>query len=80
MVQAIILILGGLTIFLLAQKNKFMRWGFVVGLISEPFWFYASIKSEQWGILILSIWYGFAYGLGVYNWWLKNGTEEKVQN
>ena len=33
------------------------RWGFVLGLATQPFWFYTSFRHRQWGIFIASIFY-----------------------
>lgn len=30
------------------------RWGFVIGLAIQPFWFYTSLRHRQWGIFIAS--------------------------
>ncbi len=37
--QVGIVIFGAIAIILVAKKNK---WGFVVGLLSQPFWFITS--------------------------------------
>jgi len=42
------------------------RWGFVVGLMTQPFWFYTSFRHRQWGIFIASIFYAFGWAMGVY--------------
>lgn len=42
------------------------RWGFVVGLATQPFWFYTSFRHRQWGIFIASIFYAFGWAVGVY--------------
>ena len=42
------------------------RWGFVIGLATQPFWFYTSFRHRQWGIFIASIFYAFAWAMGVY--------------
>src|SRR5262249_14753137 len=33
------------------------RWGFVLGLATQPFWFYTSFRYRQWGVFIASIFY-----------------------
>ncbi len=69
----------GLTVFslaailLVAKKNK---WGFVVGLLSEPFWFVTSYTHKQWGIFLLSIVYTGTWIFGIYEWFYKD--EKKV--
>jgi len=70
--QIAILIGGTLTVFLLAQKNRWMRWGYIVGFIQEIFWFYTTAYHRQWGIFVLAFVYSFCFGLGVYNYWIKN--------
>jgi hypothetical protein len=42
------------------------RWGFVIGLATQPFWFYTSFRHRQWGIFIASIFYAFGWATGVY--------------
>ncbi len=66
MIQSAIMILGGLSIWLIARKSK---WGYVLGLASEPFWIITAINNKQWGILVLCVWYAYAYGLGLKNHW-----------
>lgn len=42
------------------------RWGFVLGLAAQPFWFYTSFRHRQWGIFIASIFYALGWAMGVY--------------
>jgi hypothetical protein len=42
------------------------RWGFVIGLATQPFWFYTSFRHRQWGIFFASIFYAFGWAMGVY--------------
>ena len=42
------------------------RWGFVIGLATQPFWFYTSFRHRQWGIFIASIFYAVGWAIGVY--------------
>ena len=42
------------------------RWGFVLGLATQPFWFYTSFRHRQWGIFIASIFYALGWAIGVY--------------
>jgi nicotinamide riboside transporter PnuC len=64
-----ITIFGVLAIILVAKKNK---WGFVLGLISQPFWVATSIINKQWGVLLLSIVYVGSWSYGIYEWFFKN--------
>jgi len=73
--QAGIFTFGVLGIILVARKNK---WGFVFGLLSQPFWFITSIQNGQWGIVAVSIIYTFSWAYGVYNWFWKNEQKKEV--
>ena len=59
---------GITAIILVARKNK---WGFVFGLLSQPFWFITSILNRQWGVLFLSIIYTGTWIYGIYEWFYK---------
>lgn len=69
--QIMIFVLGSITIFLLAQKNRWQRWGYIVGLIQEGFWFIAVFRAKQWGIFALCFIYTLCFILGIYNYWIK---------
>ncbi|MCD4704993.1 nicotinamide mononucleotide transporter family protein [bacterium] len=59
---------GVSAIILVAKKNK---WGFILGLMSQPFWFITSYINKQWGVFFLSIIYTFSWCLGIYEWFGK---------
>ena len=63
-----ITILGVSAIILVAKKNK---WGFVLGLASQPFWIITSYINKQWGVLLLSVVYVGSWAYGVYEWFFK---------
>ncbi|MEK7061854.1 MAG: nicotinamide mononucleotide transporter [Patescibacteria group bacterium] len=63
-----VIIFGVSAIILVARKN---RWGFVLGLISQPFWIITSLVNKQWGVLLLSIVYVGSWGYGIYEWFYK---------
>ena len=54
--QWFILICSCLSILLFSTK-KWYRYGFVIGIIGQPFWIYATYVGEQWGMFLVSIWY-----------------------
>ena len=60
-------------IVLVARKNK---WGFVFGLLSQPFWFSTSWQHKQWGVFFVSIAYTLSWLYGIWNWFFnpKNHT------
>ena len=71
--QIIIFAFGILAIILVARKNK---WGFVFGLLSQPFWYITSYTHKQWGIFFISIAYTLSWSYGIYEWFCK-GKKKK---
>jgi nicotinamide riboside transporter PnuC len=67
-VQAMLFILTIGAIFLVARKNK---WGFVLGLLSQPFWFYTSYVNTQWGIFLTTVVVTATWVYGIYNWFFQ---------
>ncbi|HYH36566.1 MAG TPA: nicotinamide mononucleotide transporter [Candidatus Saccharimonadales bacterium] len=67
--QVGLIIFGLAAIILIAKKNK---WGFVIGLLSEPFFFATSYINKQWGLFILTIAYTFTWVFGIYEWFYKD--------
>ena len=72
--QTAIILLGCSSAWLVGRREHWRRWGFVLGLASQPFWLWTSVVHEQWGIAALSLWYAYAWGQGVYNFWVKEGS------
>jgi len=66
--QAAITILGCLAIWLIGAEGRCKRWGFLLGLLSQPFWLYTSYINRQWGIFALSGWYTIAWARGFLNY------------
>lgn len=65
--QFFILLCSGISIWAFAGI-KYKRLGFIFGLISQPFWFWSSFQTQQWGIFIVSIWFTINHIRGLYNW------------
>lgn len=45
------------------------KWAGILGLVGQPFWFYSSYKSKQWGIFFLCFLYTGSWAYGVYLHW-----------
>ncbi len=69
-------ITGITAVILVAKKNK---WGFVFGLLSQPFWFITSFINHQWGVFFLSLVYTFSWILGIYEWFFKKHKKQNPQ-
>jgi nicotinamide riboside transporter PnuC len=67
--QIAIFVLGIGSIVLIARKNK---WGFVLGLLVQPFWFITSYINKQWGIFFLNFAYTATWIYGIYQWFYKD--------
>jgi len=63
--QAMILVTSLVSIILIAKKSK---WGWVVGLAAQPFWYYTSYVNGQWGVFLNSVMYTFAWAYGAWKW------------
>jgi hypothetical protein len=80
--QIIIVFLSASAIFMISRKENWSKWGYLVGLIGQPFWLYSTYHSEQWGIFLLSMFYIYSWGTGVYNYCLndiKNAFKKSIQ-
>ena len=53
--QVWIMIFGCSAIWFVGRLERWKRWGYIFGLLSQPAWLYTSIVHEQWGIAVLSL-------------------------
>ncbi len=58
-----------------ARSLQSRRWACVFGLLGQPFWFYASWHTGQWGIFTVSIIYLGAWLRGLWVYWLAVRAE-----
>jgi len=49
------------------KRDHIRRWGYIVGLASEPFWFWAAYTSEQWDVFGGCVVWTIIWGIGVWN-------------
>jgi hypothetical protein len=73
--QVGILVLGCPAIWLVGRRESWGRWGYLLGLLSQVFWVWTAIINQQWGVLMLSAWYTYAWGQGVYNFLIKDDAQ-----
>lgn len=68
--QVGITLFGVGAVFLVGLKNpQRARYGYIAGLIAQPFWCYMLWHNEQWGILPLVLFYGYSWANGLRNHW-----------
>ncbi len=53
--------------YLVASTGPWQRWGFVVGLASQPLWIAATWRARQYGILLVALFYTGAWVQGILN-------------
>jgi nicotinamide riboside transporter PnuC len=66
-----IIIFGCSAIWLVSRKEEWKRWGYILGLLGQPFWFYSAWENKQYGIMILTAFYTYSWSQGIYNYWIK---------
>lgn len=54
-----------------ARNSHVRRWACVLGLISQPAWFYSTWSAGQWGIFALCFVYAFLWARGFVNFWMR---------
>jgi len=66
-----IVLFGVGAIWLVGSKGKYQKYGYLSGLLSQPFWFFAVIYTAQWGMFIVNIFYLISWINGFKNHFLK---------
>ena len=69
--QFAIPILTGVSSYLMSRTDKWNKWGFVVALIGQPFWFYTSLNNKQYGLFVLACWCTISWLNGIYKRFYK---------
>jgi len=64
-----LLLFGAAAIYLvgLESTNPYQKYGYVVGLLSQPFWLYSTYREKLWGMFALSVFYTYAWFMGILN-------------
>ncbi len=63
--QAVIGVLSVIAMYLIVTPGPLEKWGYVVGLASQPFWFAATWRAGQIGMFIVAIFYTGAWVQGI---------------
>ncbi len=73
MIEQTIIVLCGIASIWMSQSPAFdsRRWAPVIGLAAQPFWMYACVKAEQWGIAALTLVYAAGWIRGLRTYWGK---------
>lgn len=81
MIEQIGIALFGVTAVFLSQDSRanVRRWACIFGLMSQPFWFTAAWRAQQWGILALCSLYALSWARGFYNNWWRAARAEGMR-
>jgi hypothetical protein len=70
MIQTALAVFGLTSLwFAMGNNPRLRKWAPIVGLASQPFWFMATIPTQQWGMVALCCAYTVAYARGAYVQW-----------
>jgi len=69
--QTVIALLGPAAIWLSQSRSLgYQRWACIVGLASQPFWFWAVWDSGQWGVAVVAVVCALAWLKGLWVHWI----------
>ncbi len=58
------------------RREGVRRWACIAGLVGEPFWLWAAVKAEQWGVVALCFVFMFGWSRGFYLHWIKKSPQQ----
>lgn len=63
----------GVTAILCTQQSddELKKYGCLLGMAAQPFWFYSTYVAGQWGIFALTFVFTFVWAIGIKNYWFK---------
>lgn len=56
-VQFLIVVSGMLSVYLISKNDENTWKGFMIGALVQPLWLYSCVQADQWGMMLLSLWY-----------------------
>lgn len=73
MIQLAIAVFGLTSMWMaLGNSAPLRKWAPVLGLLGQPFWFMATVPTQQWGMVALCVAYTLVYLNGIrVQWWPK---------
>ena len=76
--QIFIMIFGASAIWFVSRKEDWKRWGYILGMLGQPFLIYESYTNEQWGILLMTLVYAYSWMQGIWNYWILPGKARGI--
>jgi len=72
MIQALLFILSVSSAFCLNDhRHGWRKWGPVLSLCAQPFWFTSALLAHQWGVVAMTFVYFALAVRGVRNFWFR---------
>lgn len=66
-----IMLCGVSAVWLVGCKQHWRRWGYIMGMLGQPFWLYTTLTHEQYGIAAMTVLYAYSWGRGIWNYWIR---------
>lgn len=60
------------TVYLLTRKDDIKKYGYIVGLVSQPFWLFTTWYHHQPGLFIAAIFFTVRWSMGIKHHVLKS--------
>ena len=73
-----VVVFGAPAIWFVGRKEHWKKWGYVLGMCSQPFWIVGMTYNRHWGMLALSLFYTYSWGQGIYNYWIKEEEQREM--
>lgn len=71
-VQVVLFLTGAVAVYLTQQHDEELkRYSSLFGMAGQPFWYYTTLSTGQYGVFLLTIIYTYCWSLGIYNNWIK---------
>ena len=78
MTQIMIAALTIPALWLVARQDHWRRYGFPIGLASQPFWLWATWNAGDWGMLTVAVFTTWTWGYGVWTHWFRPDGKGQV--
>lgn len=68
-IQVAIVLLGCAGALLISYGGTLNTWGITATLAAQPFWILATMRTKQWGMLAMALFYTVVWGVGALIAW-----------
>lgn len=72
-------ILTIIAILLIGKPGPFVKWGFLAGLLSEPFWIIVLINKFEWWLFVTVAVCSYSWLRGFLNYWFPKSQTHVLE-